>query len=97
MTEQPEIHDEPIDLFDGLDAMGWADDALCAQTDPENWFPEKGGSTAVAKATCMRCLVRAECLDHALARPEKFGIWGGLTVKQRNRLLDTITDLESDS
>jgi WhiB family redox-sensing transcriptional regulator len=71
----------------------WADQALCAQTDPEAFFPEKGGSTRVAKATCAKCFVQAECLDWALSTNERFGIWGGLSERER-RALQKHTDTE---
>jgi WhiB family transcriptional regulator, redox-sensing transcriptional regulator len=64
----------------------WQDRALCAQTDPEAFFPEKGGSTREAKKICLGCEVRAECLDYALAHDERFGIWGGLSERERRRL-----------
>ncbi len=53
--------------------------ALCAQTDPEAFFPEKGGSTREAKRICLGCEVRSECLEYALRHDERFGIWGGLS------------------
>ena len=64
----------------------WQDRALCAQTDPEAFFPEKGGSTREAKKICLGCEVRHECLDYALAHDERFGIWGGLSERERSRL-----------
>ena len=64
----------------------WQDRALCAQTDPEAFFPEKGGSTREAKKICLGCEVRAECLEYALAHDERFGIWGGLSERERRRL-----------
>jgi WhiB family transcriptional regulator, redox-sensing transcriptional regulator len=64
----------------------WQERALCAQTDPEAFFPEKGGSTREAKRICMGCEVRAECLEYALAHDERFGIWGGLSERERRRL-----------
>ena len=64
----------------------WQDKALCAQTDPEAFFPEKGGSTREAKKVCSSCEVRAECLDYALAHDERFGIWGGLSERERRKL-----------
>lgn len=64
----------------------WVDQALCAQTDPELWFPEKGGATHVAKATCAQCFVQAECLDYALTTNERFGVWGGLSERERRAL-----------
>ncbi|WP_230854385.1 WhiB family transcriptional regulator [Arthrobacter terrae] len=66
--------------------LGWQTDALCAQTDPEAFFPEKGGSTRDAKKVCGSCNVRAQCLEYALANDERFGIWGGLSERERRRL-----------
>lgn len=68
------------------DEQGWQDRALCAQTDPEAFFPEKGGSTREAKRVCHGCEVRAECLEYALEHDERFGIWGGLSERERRRL-----------
>ena len=64
-------------------------DGLCAQTDPELFFPEKGGSTRDAKRICARCDVQAECLEYALAMGERFGIWGGLSERERRGLAPT--------
>lgn len=66
--------------------LAWQERALCAQTDPEAFFPEKGGSTREAKRVCMSCDVRAECLTYALANDERFGIWGGLSERERRRV-----------
>ncbi len=70
---------------DGTDE-DWQERALCAQTDPEAFFPEKGGSTREAKKICTGCDVRSECLEYALAHDERFGIWGGLSERERRRL-----------
>lgn len=64
----------------------WMVDALCAQTDPEVFFPEQGGSTRAAKAVCAACPVRDECLAYALERREQHGVWGGTTELERRRL-----------
>lgn len=68
------------------DAQSWQERALCAETDPEAFFPEKGGSTREAKKICSGCEVKAECLEYALANDERFGIWGGLSERERRRL-----------
>lgn len=73
------------DPSDGVDEQ-WQERALCAQTDPEAFFPEKGGSTREAKRICLGCEVRDECLEYALANDERFGIWGGLSERERRRL-----------
>jgi len=66
--------------------LSWQERSLCAQTDPEAFFPEKGGSTREAKRVCLSCDVRSECLEYALAHDERFGIWGGLSERERRRL-----------
>lgn len=63
--------------------------AICAQTDPELFFPEKGGSvTGVkeAKRMCMMCEHREACLQWALDNNERHGVWGGLTEGERKKL-----------
>jgi WhiB family transcriptional regulator, redox-sensing transcriptional regulator len=62
---------------------GWPEQALCAQADPEAWFPEAGERAEVAKAICARCPVQAPCLAYALDRPELRGIWGGMSERER--------------
>lgn len=66
--------------------LAWQTDSLCAQTDPEAFFPEKGGSTRDAKKICQSCEVKAQCLDYALHNDERFGIWGGLSERERRKL-----------
>lgn len=64
----------------------WTEQALCAQTDPEAFFPEKGGSTREAKRICQGCEVRDECLEYALANGIRFGIWGGFSERERRKI-----------
>lgn len=71
---------------DDDNALAWQTDALCSQTDPEAFFPEKGGSTRDAKRICTSCDVRSECLEYALQNDERFGIWGGLSERERRKL-----------
>ena len=73
------------ELFGAVE-QEWQDQALCAQTDPEAFFPEQGGSTREAKRICKACAVRDECLEFALEHDERFGIWGGLSDRERRRL-----------
>jgi len=75
-----------VSLLLVADEPDWHERALCAQTDPEAFFPEKGGSTREAKRICTGCEVRSECLTYALAHDERFGIWGGLSERERRRL-----------
>jgi len=64
----------------------WTVDALCAQVDPELFYPEAGAPNRDAKAVCAGCGVRAECLAYALAHRERFGVWGGTTERERRRM-----------
>ena len=68
----------------------WMDDAVCAQADPEVWFPVKGahGTAKRAKAVCRGCPAVDACLQYALKNGCREGIWGGLSPKERQRLSD---------
>ena len=95
----PEIHPERVHspaprLSDPHAPMPWTEQALCAQTDPDLWWPEKPGAGYVtidgdrmshAKAICRRCQVQPECLAWALEHHEE-GIWGGTTANERARM-----------
>jgi WhiB family redox-sensing transcriptional regulator len=84
MTSEPIYLAAQGDDDGGL--LSWQEQALCAQTDPEAFFPEKGGSTREAKRICVGCDVKGECLEYALGQDERFGIWGGLSERERRRL-----------
>lgn len=65
----------------------WRADALCAQTDPEIFHPEKGGSTTAAKRVCKQCPVRELCLEDSIRTGDRFGIRGGLSERERRPLI----------
>ena len=67
-------------------ALAWRETALCAQIGPEFFFPAPGSSTREAKRLCNACEGRLACLEYALAHDERFGVWGGLSEKERERL-----------
>lgn len=75
-----------------LEALGeaevpsWQDQANCMGVDPDLFFPERGASTREAKEVCRGCVVRLDCLEYALDNAEKFGIWGGMSERERRRL-----------
>ena len=75
-----------LTLVPNPDTQNWRDDALCAETDPEAFFPEKGASSKDAKRVCAQCSVREQCLADALSKDESFGVWGGLSARERRRL-----------
>jgi len=86
LVEPAESNQDTILPLSVIEGMEWQERALCAQTDPEAFFPEKGGSTREAKKVCLSCEVRGDCLEYALAHDERFGIWGGLSERERRRL-----------
>ena len=64
----------------------WQDFANCLGVDPDLFFPERGASTREAKEVCRGCVVREDCLEYALRNSEKFGIWGGMSERERRRI-----------
>src|SRR5437899_10094452 len=79
----------PMDrvIFLGADGeRSWQDQANCMGVDPDLFFPERGASTREAKEVCRGCVVREDCLEYALANGEKFGIWGGMSERERRRI-----------
>jgi WhiB family redox-sensing transcriptional regulator len=81
--------DTDLDLSWLTDRPHWEQSALCAQTDPELFYPEKGSSPRRAKAICANCKVVAECLADALDRNDLFGVHGGTTARERRGMLAT--------
>ena len=69
-----------------VEVRGWQDYANCLGVDPDLFFPERGASTREAKEVCRGCVVREECLEYALTNGEKFGIWGGMSERERRRI-----------
>jgi WhiB family redox-sensing transcriptional regulator len=62
--------------------------AACAEIGGDDWFPEPGDTEwHRAKRICAGCEIQAECLAWALVMHEPHGIWGGLTVNERKRVL----------
>lgn len=66
--------------------QSWMDQAACIGLDPDLFFPQTSRgilSGQEAREVCARCEVRTDCLEHALANNEQFGIWGGMSERQR--------------
>lgn len=66
--------------------LSWQDYANCRGADADLFFPERGASTRKAKAICNACEVKNQCLDYAIINGEKFGIWGGMSERERRRV-----------
>ena len=74
-----------------------AQDALCTQTDPEIFFPEKGQTNIMAKSICAQCPIALECLDDALliTPVDDYGVWGGTSAQERLFLRQRPSALEN--
>ncbi len=71
--------------------MEWVHRARCKDEDPELFFPigttgPAAAQTEAAKAICMQCDVRTECLEWSLATGQEAGVWGGLSEDERRAL-----------
>jgi WhiB family redox-sensing transcriptional regulator len=64
----------------------WTARAACVGVDGDVFFPDKGGTATAAKAICAGCAVRVECLDYAVRWGIRFGVWGGMTERERRQL-----------
>ncbi|MFM8798718.1 MAG: WhiB family transcriptional regulator [Fluviibacter sp.] len=71
----------------------WKLEGICNQVDPELFFPSRDEdgymgeyNPLVAKSICAGCPVRVQCLEYAIGNNEQFGIWGGLSYKERLEL-----------
>jgi WhiB family redox-sensing transcriptional regulator len=80
------------EVAEDVRGLGWMGQGRCAETDPDSFFPEKGGSTLAAKIVCAGCEVREQCLAYALQHsgPEdvgSWGVWGGKSAQERQIML----------
>lgn len=65
----------------------WMLSGACVDMNPELWFtPPENPAVKQAVAICQTCPVRVRCLDYALATDSAWGVWGGLTEKQRRKI-----------
>jgi WhiB family redox-sensing transcriptional regulator len=67
-------------------SLDFRTEGLCAQTDPEAFYPDSGVNAHAAKAVCRACPVIEACREHALTAPEPYGVWGGLSERERQAL-----------
>lgn len=65
----------------------WMDKAACTKADQAIFFPPKGASVGPAKMICATCPVLEECRAYALMTNTKHGIWGGMSERERRRIL----------
>ena len=72
----------------------WTARAACRDTDPDELFVQ-GAAQNRAKTRCFGCVVRTECLADALDNRVEFGVWGGMTERERRALLRRRPDVSS--
>ena len=75
-----------VDIGGQSETQTWQEYSNCLGVDPDLFFPERGASTKEAKAVCKGCVVREDCLENALQNGAKFGIWGGMSERERRRI-----------
>lgn len=68
------------------DTRHWAAQGACASLNPEDFFVQ-GADQHKAKVVCRSCPVLNQCLADALDNRIEFGVWGGMTERERRRLL----------
>ena len=64
----------------------WKLEGVCRTVDPDLWYPENSSPAWEAKRLCRNCPVVTQCLEYALDNKEMFGIWGGLSPRERQRI-----------
>ena len=74
--------------------VDWRHAARCRDEDPETLFVQ-GARQRDAREVCRACPVRTECLAHALDNRIRFGVWGGMTERERRALLKRRPDVVS--
>lgn len=74
-----------LDIYD-LANNQWKLQGSCRGLDADLFFPDRGASTRLAKSVCRKCPVQEECLEYAVNNREKFGIWGGLSERERRAI-----------
>lgn len=76
----------------------WRTYAACRERDPEDFFPEALREQRIVARYChMNCdaEVRARCLQNAIAKELRFGVYGGTTERERAKLMKKPTDAQS--
>ena len=73
-------------MWRGENRLAWIANALCSSADPDELFVT-GAAQRRAALLCRECTVVAECLADALDNRVEFGVWGGMTERQRRKLI----------
>ncbi|GLZ52892.1 WhiB family transcriptional regulator [Actinomycetospora sp. NBRC 106378] len=81
-------------MDDEAGTRNWRREARCRHEDPDTLFVQ-GAQQRDVREVCRACPVRTECLAHALDNRIKFGVWGGMTERERRALLKRRPDVVS--
>ena len=68
-------------------SSSWRQRAACRGVNPDVFYPASDEDAEPAKVICNACPVRQACVEHALATRERDGIWGGVTERERRRII----------
>ena len=96
-TRKAPISAYVLAVAEELTAEGWRSEALCAQADPEVFYPVDESWSEPAKRVCAGCPVAAQCLAYALIAGEPHGVWGGLTTDERHLVRAALISSPLDS
>lgn len=85
-TPHAAFYDMIANLADMAAETSWMARGVCAETDPEEFFPDQGESSETAKKVCQGCPARKTCLAYALDNAIPYGVWGGMSAAEREAL-----------
>ena len=74
-----------------VEAIDNAPEIVPCTNDPEAWFPEVGNMSREVKRLCGTCPVQVECMTYGMVSKQEFGIWGGKSTKELQRMRNRLT------
>jgi len=78
-------------LHESFETQPWWQQAACQAADENIFFVERGDSSLAARGICAGCIVQEPCLEWGVINKEPFGVWGGLSVRNRRKVSQTIS------
>jgi WhiB family redox-sensing transcriptional regulator len=78
-----------VKYYEKILDTSWMEDAYCRDAEPESFYSENEQfQRKLVEQYCKKCPVMNQCLEYALAREDRFGVWGGTTGRQRREILN---------
>jgi hypothetical protein len=74
----------------------WRKDTVCSKTKTIDWFSDEKDQVKMAKEACRKCPVADKCLEFAVRNKERFGVWGGFTPRERNKITRHLVSLTKE-